>query len=237
MTPHITAKKEQIADIVLMPGDPLRAKWIAENFLENYELVNTVRNMFCYTGYYKNKRISVMGHGMGIPSIGIYTYELFNFYDVKTIIRVGSAGSYVADFKLGDVLLVDGAYSESNFATLAGLENASKLLKINNNKVNDIIIKTANNENIKLRIGNCHSSDVFYRKTSNFEDLVKEWNLDCVEMEAYALFTNAIMANKSAAVLLTCSDSLVTHEEMSAEQRQTSFKNMIKLALESSLNL
>lgn len=232
MTPHIKANKGEIAKIVIMPGDPLRAKFIAENFLENVKLVSSVRNMFCYTGTYKGKEVSVMGHGMGIPSIGIYSYELFYFYGVEKIIRVGSAGSYVENIGLGDIFLVKEAYSESQYAKLIGIENATEVLRAPTNNVNNKIIETAKRLNINLFFGRCYSSDAFYAK-EDYNTTKKRTKSEVVEMEAYALFANAIKLNKEAAVLLTCSDSLVTKEEMSPEERQTSFKNMIILVLES----
>lgn len=232
MTPHIKAKKGEIAKVVIMPGDPLRAKFVAENFLENAKLVSDVRNMFCYTGTYKGKEVSVMGHGMGIPSIGIYSYELFHFYDVQKIVRIGSAGSYYEDIKVGDVFLANEAFSESNYARLLGLEDATDVLKAPNEDINNTIIEKAKELNIDLKIGRCYSSDVFYGK-EGYQESRERTKSQVVEMEAYALFANAIKLNKEAAVLLTCSDSLVTDEALSPELRQTSFKDMINLVLES----
>ncbi len=232
MTPHIKAKKGEIAKTVIMPGDPLRAKWIAENFLEDAKLVSDVRNMYCYTGKYNGKEVSVMGHGMGIPSIGIYTYELYYYYDVDTIIRVGSAGSYSADINVGDLILVSEAYSESNYPMLLGLENATSVIKAPTEKLNITILETANKLNQKIVFGRCHSSDVFYRK-ENWEAIKERSQSVVVEMEAFALFANALYLNKNAACVLTCSDSMVTGDSMPAEDRQTTFTNMIKLVLES----
>lgn len=231
MTPHIKAKKGDFSKIVLMPGDPLRAKWIAENFLESYQLVNDVRGMYAFTGNYKGIKISVMGHGMGIPSIGIYSYELFNFFDVEVIIRIGSAGSYTKDVKVGDLILTKFAYSESTYAELINVPtNNSTLLP--SLEINTAILDVARNNNISIKESVVHSSDVFYG-VRTVEELVKKTNADVVEMESFALFANAIKLNKKAATILTCSDSLVTHESMSAEDRQTKFVNMVKLALES----
>ncbi|WP_412032436.1 purine-nucleoside phosphorylase [Malacoplasma muris] len=235
MTPHIKAKKGDFAKIVLMPGDPLRAKWIAENFLESYQLVNDVRGMYAFTGNYKGIKISVMGHGMGIPSIGIYSYELFNFFDVEVIIRIGSAGSYTRDVKVGDLILTKSAYSESTYAELINVPtNNSTLLP--SLEINTAIVDVARNNNISIKESVVHSSDVFYG-VRTVEELVKKTNADVVEMESFALFANAIKLNKKAATILTCSDSLVTHESMSAEDRQTKFVNMVKLALESAWEL
>ncbi|MFD3447153.1 purine-nucleoside phosphorylase [Microbacteriaceae bacterium 4G12] len=234
-TPHNTAKIGEIAKTVLMPGDPLRAKYIAETYLENPVQFNTVRNMFGYTGTYKGKQVSVMGSGMGMPSIGIYSYELYNAYDVENIIRIGSAGAYTEELNIHDIVLVDSAWSESTFAkTQAGVEGdiqyPSELLT---NKIED----TAKQINIPIVRGRIHSSDVFYRETNvpNYVDIYNEHNCVCVEMESYALFHNAKILGKEAACVLTISDSLVTHEEISAEARQNSFDKMMKIALEACL--
>jgi purine-nucleoside phosphorylase len=235
MTPHIKAEKNDIADIVLMPGDPLRAKWIAENFLEDYKLVNEVRNMYAFTGTYKNKRVTVMGHGMGIPSIGIYSFELFKFYDVKTIIRIGSAGSYRDWLKVKDVFLVSEAYSDSTYNVAINVPADNNVI-LPSNEINKIIQDTAKEQNINLHVGRTDSSDVFYNDYT-VEQKIEMTKSDCVEMEAFALFANAKKLNKKAACILTISDSLVTHESMPADERQTTFKNMVHLALESSLKL
>ena len=165
-TPHISAKKGDIAKIVLMPGDPLRAKFIADTFLENVVQFNTVRNMFGFTGEYKGKKISVMGSGMGMPSIGIYSYELYNVYDVETIIRIGSAGGYTADMKIYDVILASGAYSESTYA-LAQSNETKNILKPSL-ELNELIIETAKELNIPMHIDLIHSSDVFYRQNTDY---------------------------------------------------------------------
>lgn len=230
MTPHNKARKEDIAKIVIMPGDPLRAKWISDNFLKDSKLVNDVRGMLAFTGKYNNTKITVMGHGMGIPSIGIYSYELFNFYDVETIIRVGSAGSYSKDINVGDLILASESYSESTYAKYLGIEAKNNILS-GNSSLNNLIQEIAKSNNIDLVSARIHSSDVFYGSDRNLDQLVKETKSKAVEMESFALFANAIKLNKKAATLLTCSDSLVTHESMSAEDRQTKFHNMIVLAL------
>ncbi|MDE5617380.1 MAG: purine-nucleoside phosphorylase [Ureaplasma sp.] len=234
MTPHNNARKEDIAKVVLMPGDPLRAKWIAENFLENAKCVQDVRGMFAFTGTYKNKRITIMAHGMGIPSIGIYSYELFKFYDVDTIIRIGSTGSYSQEVKVNDVVLVDEAFSESTYANLLNLEVKNQVIDAPSKDLNKIIEETAKELNINLIVGRCHSSDVFYRQIS-LDELVKTTKSICVEMEAFALFANAKILNKNAATILTCSDSLVTGESLDPELRQKSFKKMVLIALESAI--
>ena len=230
-TPHIEAKKEDIAKTVIMPGDPLRAKHIAEEFLTDYKLVNTVRNIYAYTGYYKNKLVTVMVSGMGMPSIGIYSYELFNFYDVDEIIRVGSAGAYTDKLNLYDVVLVDGCYSESSYAKTQNgcLDN----ILYSNKELNKKLETSASMNNIPVTFANVHSSDVFYKNNNNFQELYNKYGCVCVEMESFALFHNANISNKKASCLLTISDSLVTKEETTSEERQNSFNNMIKIALDS----
>lgn len=234
-TPHIESKKEDIAKIVIMPGDPLRAKFIAENFLENYRLVNSVRNMLAYTGTYKGKEITVFSSGMGMPSMGIYSYELFKFYDVEKIIRVGSAGAYTENLNLYDVFLVEGAYSESTFAKTQGNELSNILYS--DKDINNVISNKAEELNINLHKGIIHSSDVFYKENDDFKELVLNYNCQAVEMETFALFHNANITGKKASAIVTISDNLVTHEETTSEERQNSFVTMIKLALEASQDL
>lgn len=234
MTPHISAKKEDIASVVLMPGDPLRAKYIAENFLENPKLVNEVRNMFMYTGTYKGKKITIAGSGMGCPSIGIYSYELFKFYDVEAIIRIGSGGSYVKELNVYDTFNVKDAFGESDYAKIAA--NIDKRIVPSTLDLYELINSTAKELKIKLQTGTAHSSDVFYRFNDSMK-FAKENNLQIVEMESYALFANAIATNKKAACLLTVSDSFVTKEATTAEERQVKFKDMMTLALETALKL
>ncbi len=235
MTPHNEARKEDIAKVVLMPGDPLRAKFIAENFMDNYKVVNSVRGMLAYTGEYKGKRITVMGHGMGIPSVGIYSYELFKFYDVDAIIRIGSCGSYKKDVKVLDVLLVDNAYSESTYALVQSgfTGNMTK----SSDELNEKIKETAKEMNLDVRFSNIHSSDVFYSDTTNIEELTEKYGCSAVEMESFGLFHNANVLNKKAACILTVSDSLVEKAQLTADERRTSMTNMIKLALESTLKM
>ena len=235
MTPHNEAKKEDIAKIVLMPGDPLRAKYIAENFLEDAKLVNSVRGMFAYTGTYKGKRLTVMGHGMGIPSVGIYVHELFSVYDVDCIIRIGSCGGYVESLNLKDIIVVNEGYSESTFAEVynGGKEHSIAA----QNSCNDVILETAKEMNLNVVQGNVHSSDAFYSSTTNIEELVNVHKCIAVEMESFALFHIANALNKKAGCILSVSDSLVKKGELTPEERQTSLTNMIKLGLETAVKL
>ncbi|WKX02679.1 purine-nucleoside phosphorylase [Candidatus Mycoplasma mahonii] len=229
MTPHIQAKKGEIAKTVLMPGDPLRAKYIAKTFLTDVKKVNEVRNMFMYTGKYNGKEITVAGSGMGQPSIGIYSYELFKFYDVDNIIRIGSAGAYTDELKLYDTILVTSSYSDSTaFSKLVLLEE--KHVEMPSEELNEKIKAIAAKLNIKLIEGRVHSSDVFYN-SKPLEDIIRETGAICVEMESAALFTNAKKLNKNAACLLTISDNLITKKETTTEERQTAFKDMMKIAL------
>lgn len=233
MTPHIEAKREDIAKTVIMPGDPLRAKMIAEKYLEDYKLVNSVRGMLAFTGYYKGKRVTVMGSGMGMPSMGIYSYELFKFYDVENIIRVGSAGSYTKDLSLYDVVLAQDSYSESSYALVQN--NFEENIIEASQNLNERIISASERLNKKIKLGRIHSTDVFYKENNNFEVILKNYGCIAVEMESFALFYNAKVLGKNAACLLTISDSLVTREETTPEERQNSFTEMIELALEAVL--
>ncbi|SHJ78292.1 purine-nucleoside phosphorylase [Tepidibacter formicigenes] len=231
-TAHIEVKEQEIiAKTVLMPGDPLRAKFIADTFLENVEKFNNVRNIFGYTGTYKGRRISVMASGMGMPSIGIYSYELFKFYGVENIIRIGSCGAYTADLNLYDVILASEAWSESTYAKVQG--GYDKDVIAASSKLNDKLEKIANDLGIKIHKERIHSSDVFYRENfEEYKDIYKNHGCTVVEMEAFALFHNAKVLGKNAACLLTVSDNLVTHELTTSEERQKSFTNMMKIALE-----
>ena len=234
-TAHNTAKVGEIAKSVLMPGDPLRAKYIAETYLENPVEFNSVRNMLGYTGTYKGKEISVMGSGMGMPSIGIYSYELYKFYDVENIIRIGSAGAYTDKLNIHDIVLVDSAWSESTYAMAQG--GAEGDIQYPSEALTKKIEDTAKRINTPIIKGRIHSSDVFYHESNvpNHEDFYKEHGCLAAEMESYALFHNAKVLGKQSACLLTISDSLVTHEEISPEARQTSFNKMMEIALESCL--
>lgn len=229
-TPHIAAKEGDFAKTVLMPGDPLRAKFIAETFLTDAVLVNNVRGVNGYTGYYNGKRVSVMASGMGIPSMGIYSYELFNFYDIDNIIRIGTAGSIHPDLKIRNVVLAMGACTDSNygaqyelpgtFAPVASFELLRKAVKV----IEEM-------GNIGYKVGNVVSSDVFYSDRQTTAAWQKMGAL-AIEMESAALYMNAARAGKNALTICTISDSLVTGEVTTAEERQTSFADMMKIALE-----
>ena len=229
-TPHIAAKEGDFAKTVLMPGDPLRAKFIAETFLTDAVLVNNVRGVNGYTGYYNGKRVSVMASGMGIPSMGIYSYELFNFYDIDNIIRIGTAGSIHPDLKIRNVVLAMGAWTDSNygaqyelpgtFAPIASFELLRKAVKV----IEEM-------GNIGYKVGNVVSSDVFYSDRQTTAAWQKMGAL-AIEMESAALYMNAARAGKNALTICTISDSLVTGEVTTAEERQTSFDDMMKIALE-----
>ena len=231
-TPHIEVKDPSlIAKTVLMPGDPLRAKFIAETFLTDVKQINGVRNMYGFTGLYKGKPITVFGSGMGQPSIGIYSYELFEFYGVENIIRIGSAGSYSADLAVYDTVLVTHAYSESTFAKVAFDIEGDTLPA--NEELNNKLRKCAQDVNVPLKEAIIHSSDVFYHAGSfSWEKVRDEKGCKAVEMESYGLYINAARLNKKALTVLTISDSFVTGEKASAETRQNGFTNMMKLALE-----
>lgn len=232
-TPHNNAKVGDIAKLVLMPGDPLRAKFVAETFLENPVQFNTVRGMLGYTGTYKGNKVSVMGSGMGMGSIGIYSYELFKFYGVEAIIRIGSTGAMKADLDLYQVILANSAYSESSYAwQQSGYEGN---LTYPTPQLNQQLKEAANKVNVDLVDGVVYSSDVFYYDDSVINErvgtAVGQYNACCAEMESFALFHNAKMTGKQAACLLTVSDNLVTHQDTTAEERQTSFTKMMEVAL------
>ena len=236
-TPHINAQENDFAKVVLMPGDPVRAKWIAETFLDDIQLVNEVRGILGYTGYTKvnHKRISVMASGMGQPSIGIYSNELYTSYGVETIIRVGTAGSYQPDIKLFDILIAATASTDSNWQyqyRLNGTFSAGADFDVLREAY-----EVCKNRNLPFHVGNIFSADVFYDSDPNLWKRWAELNVLGVEMESYALFANAKALNKNAACILTISDSLVTHQETTAEERQTSFNEMMKLALETAIRL
>lgn len=232
MTPHNQAKVGEIAKNVLMPGDPLRAKFIADTFLTNVKQVNSVRNMLAFTGEYKGQEITVMASGMGMPSIGIYSYELYTVYGVENIIRVGSAGAYTEKLNIYDVVLADSAWSESSYAhTQNGFEGD---VILPSSELNERIKKAAEKLGIPLHLDRIHSSDVFYREAEEgyHNKLYAEHGVTCVEMESFALFHNASVLGKNAACLLTISDSFVTKDVTTPEERQTAFVNMMKIALE-----
>jgi purine-nucleoside phosphorylase len=232
-TPHIELKdKSLIAKTVLMPGDPLRAKYIADNFLKDVVQINNVRNMWGFTGYYGKKKVTVMGSGMGMPSIGIYSFELYQFYDVENIIRIGSCGSYTKDLNLYDVVLVKQAYSESSYAKTMGVSNRKVLSS--STALNNRLLKAGSKLGYGIHVATVHSSDVFYRMThEEYKEIHAKHGADAVEMESFALFANAKALNKKAACLLTVSDSLVTHEATTAQERQEAFTKMMEIALNS----
>ena len=228
-TPHIAAQKGDFAKTVLMPGDPLRSKFIAENFLENAVLVNNVRGIQGYTGTYKGKEVSVMASGMGMPSISIYAYELYNFFDVESIIRVGTAGGMNKNVHIRDIVLGQGACTDTNFALQYGLNGSLcpiadfSLLK----KAYDI----GNEMGLSMHVGNLYSTDVFYNDDSTNTEKWSKLGVLAVEMEAAALYMNAAYAKKRALAICTVSDHIITGEETSAEERQNSFTQMMEVAL------
>ncbi|MBN0970971.1 purine-nucleoside phosphorylase [Mycoplasma phocoeninasale] len=230
MTPHINAKDGAFAKLVLMPGDPLRAKYIADKYLENVELVSDVRNVLMYTGYYNGNKVSVCASGMGVPSIGIYSYELFSQYGVEAIVRIGSAGSFKAEVKNYEMVLASEAYSDSTSFRKNIVGDDSNIAKPNAN-LNELIKKHAKKLNMNVHEGRILSEDAFYSDIPALERAKKSGDSICVEMEAYGLFTVAERLNKKAATLLTISDNLITHEYTTSEERQNSFNEMMKLAL------
>lgn len=229
-TPHNAAVEGQIAKKVLMPGDPLRAKFIAEKYLENPVCFNTTRNMFGYTGKYKGNDVTVMGSGMGMPSIGIYSYELYNFYNVESIIRIGSAGSLRDDVHVMDIVAGMGACTNSNYVSQYKLNGT--YAPIASYELLSKAVEAAKAQGKKMVVGNVLSSDTFYCDDTTANDGWKKMGVIAVEMEAAALYMNAARANKKALCLLTISDHIYLHEEISAEDRQLGFSNMIEIALD-----
>ncbi len=229
-TPHNGAKKGEIAKTVLMPGDPLRAKYIAETYLENPVKVTSVRNMLGFTGTYKGKEISVMGGGMGMPSMGIYSYELYHFYDVDQIIRIGSAGSLQDKVELMDVVIAMGACTDSNYAYQYGLPGT--FAPIADYEFLARAAEAAGKQGTKAVVGNVLSSDIFYNADSGVNDKWRNMGVLAVEMETAALYMNAAAAGKKALCMLTISDLVFGEEKLSAEERQLGFGKMIEIALE-----
>ena len=225
MTPHIEAKKNEIAETVIMPGDPNRVKYITEKYLKNAKLVNKVRSNYAYTGYYKDKLVTIMSSGMGMPSMGIYSYELFKFYDVKNIIRIGSCGAIKEEIPLGTVILVKGAYTNSNFSYQLNKENINYCLS--SKEINDKIKISSNNPNILEQ--DIKTSDVFYHQKQEQDN----FSYIAVEMECFALFYIAKILKRNASAVLTVSDNIKTKEEMSSLERETTFDDAITLVLES----
>lgn len=228
-TPHIAAKLGDFANTVLMPGDPLRSKFIAENFLTDAVLVNNVRGIQGYTGLYNGKRVSVMASGMGIPSIGIYSYELYNFYNVQNIIRIGSAGAMQPDIKLRSLVFAQGACTNSNYAHQ--FEMPGTIAPIASFDLLRSAVETAEKLRYDYKVGNVLSSDTFYDDGKG-SAVWKKMGVLAVEMESAALYLNAARAGKNALCICTISDNLLTGEELSADDRQNSFREMMKLALE-----
>ena len=232
-TAHNEAKVGEIAKIVLMCGDPLRAKYIAENYLENSKLVNEVRNMYCYTGLYKGKEISVMGSGMGVPSMGIYSYELYNQYDVDLIIRVGTCVSYREDVKVRDIVVAEGASSNSNYASqfnLNGTYSAIASFDVLNTCYN-----VCEKSDVKAHFGNVLTTDIFYDEDPLYWKKWAKLGVLAAEMETYALYINAARSNKKALTIMSVSDSLVSKEVTTSSERETGFKKMMEIALETAL--
>ena len=232
-TPHIKCNKEDISNIVLMPGDPLRAKFIAETYLENYKLVNDVRNMLAYTGYYKGKKITVFSSGMGMASMGIYCYELYKFFNVKYIIRIGSCGSNSKEIKLLDTILSTSSYTETNFSYTYSSININEVES--SHYLNNIILSKDNT----IKQGKTVCSMVFDAYMENKEEYNKRFPKDIIasEMEAFALFYIAKLLNKEASCLLTVSDSLYDDTKISSSDRQNNLKHMIEIALEACLEV
>ena len=233
MSTHIESKLEDISSVVLMPGDPKRCEYIARKFLANSKIVNNVRGMTAYTGFYKSKKITVFPSGMGCPSMGIYSYELFKEYNVDTIIRIGTMG--YTDLKLKDIVLVDNSITNSNYGKyLCNYPN----ININGDmELNNIILNTSKELGLNIYKGNIYSSDVFYEQNNDFKDKVAKYNVLGVEMESFALFTNAKLLNKKSATLLMVSDSFIYPDKLSSLEREQGLDNLITLALETSLKL
>ena len=234
MSTHIESKKEDVSSVVLMPGDPKRCEYIARKYLSNSRLINDVRGMTAYTGYYKSHKITLFPSGMGIPSMGIYSYELFKEYDVKYIIRIGTMGAYT-NLNLKDIVLVDNSITNSNYGVYAAGYN-NNIIK-SSDELNNIIMNSASSNNIPVYRGNIYSSDVFYEKNNNYKDIASKYNVLGVEMESYALFVNASIFNRNASTLLMVSDSFLNTDKLSQEEREQGLDNLIILALESCLKL
>ena len=234
-TPHIHAKPEDFAETVLMPGDPLRSEFIAKNMLEGASLINNVRGIQGYTGIYKGKKVSVMASGMGMPSMGIYSYELFNFFQVNNIIRVGTAGSLDKNIKLRDIILAIGASTNSAYASQFRLNGSFSATA--SYKLLSTAHKVATAKEISCHVGNVLSSDSFYNADTSANDKWIEMGIKCIEMETAALYMNAARANKNALAILTVSDNIITGEITTAEERQTAFTDMMEIALETAIKI
>ena len=234
MSTHIESNINDIAKTVLMPGDPKRCEYIAKKFLSNAKIINNVRGMTAYTGYYKSKQITVFPSGMGIPSMGIYSYELFKEYNVENIIRIGTMGSYT-NLQLKDIVLVENSITDSNYGRyLCNYQN----ININSNaELNSKIELSAQELNLKINKGNIYSSDVFYEQNNNFQEKVAKYSVLGVEMESFALLLNAKLLNKKATTLLMVSDSFIFADKLSSLEREQGLDNLIILALEASLKI
>jgi len=234
-TAHIEAKPGDIAETLLMPGDPLRAKFVAETFFEDVALFNQVRGMLGYTGTYKGKRVSVMGSGMGCPSIGIYSYELFNFYGVQNIMRIGTAGAISTDLSIGDIVIAQAACTDSSFAHQFGLPGS--FAPIASYALLEAAVMAARSKDAKFCVGNILTSDIFY---SADESSMAKWQamgVLAVEMETAALYSNAAKAGKAALTILTISDEIFTGRQTTSQERQSAFTAMMEVALETALCL
>lgn len=234
-TPHIESEKEDIANKVIMPGDPKRAEFIAKTFLTDVKEVNTVRGENAYTGYYKGERITIFSSGMGIPSMGIYSYELFNEYNVDYIIRVGTAGSYKKEIKLKDIFLANSSYSDTCYDMELMNENANIVNA--SIELNAKIEETAQRLDIEIKKGRVHTTEAFYGSDNIKEKAINEYDANVVEMESYALFLNAKKFHKQASTLLTITDTLFNKEELSRDERERKVNSIITLALETLINL
>ena len=231
---HMESKKEDVAKVVLMPGDPLRAKYIADNFLSDVKEINKVRNMLGFTGYYKDKRVTVMGSGMGIPSIGIYSYELYNFYDVDRIIRIGTAGSLDKNVKVNDIVLANSSYSPSSFAIQWG-KYVNNIIS-SSTEINNDVINKSKDLNMDIKVGTILTSDVisvYVNIDHILNNIPKHINLIAVEMEAFGLFHVANIVNKKASCLLSIVDSPFEEKMLTQEEKEKNLNDMIILALES----
>ena len=235
MTVHIESEKEDIAKIVLMPGDPKRSEYAAKTFLKDYKLVNTVRGMTAYTGYYKDTLVTIFPSGMGIPSMGIYSYELFKDYGVEAIIRIGSCGGYSDKLNLKDLVLVDQSYSESSYGIF--LDDYHEKFVPSSMELNNVIESTAKDLGTKILKGNIYCGEVFYEKKYDHKERSKDLDVLGIEMETFALFNNARKFNKKASAVLTVSDMFDCENKLTSEERRSGVNEMIELALESCLKL
>ena len=233
-TPHIESNPNDIAKVVIMPGDPKRAEYIARKYLKNAKLVNSIRGMTAYTGYYEKKEITVFPSGMGIPSMGIYAYELFNNYNVESIIRIGTIGAYNPNLKLGDIILAKRAYSDSNFAKIQ--TDYEKNYLDSDEELNKLIEETSSENNCNIIKGNIFTSDVFYEK-KDYKQKVIDYEVLGVEMETFGLLQTAKISNKKATSILTVVNSFSYTEELTSEEREKNLDKMITLALKTSLKI